>query len=183
MAAAPQKPPQLLMERPDVGGLPPVAVPAPYAVRAYRPGDEAAWAEIMNHGLGEGWTAERCVETLTGRPQFDPASLFFVTLEGEPVGSACAWSTPEHDPTIGWLHMVCVRPEHRGRRLGYCVSLRALHRMRERGFATARLLTDDVRLAAIREYLALGFRPLHTHESHPGRWDAILATLAARHSE
>ncbi|MDR3689213.1 MAG: hypothetical protein P4L46_07535, partial [Fimbriimonas sp.] len=40
-----------------------------------------------------------------------------------------------------------------------------------------RLTTDDFRLAAIQTYLNLGFEPDMWHESHPGRWAAILQEL------
>jgi len=172
--------PQLRMRRPDLAGLPPVEMPEGYALRAYRPGDEEAWAAIMNTGirLGSGdWTAELCREKLTGRPQFDPAGLFLATFGGQPVGSACAWVKQPEEAQVGELHMVCVLPEHRGRRLGYWLSLAALRRFAERGFREVGLSTDDFRLAAVRTYLDLGFQPEHTHPGDAERWLLVLARL------
>jgi mycothiol synthase len=152
-----------------------------YEVRTYHDGDESAWANIMNTGIGENWTAERCRESLTGRAQFLPDGLFFAVRhdgDGEVLaGSACAWRLTPHEWTVGYVHMVCVRPEHRGRRLGYWLTLAVLHYFRNRGFKRAILDTDDFRLPAIRVYLDLGFEPELTHASHPGRWDAVARAL------
>ena len=86
---------QLMMRRLNLDGLPQLVVPSGYALRPYRHGDEAAWAAIMNTGIGSDWTAARCVEQLTGRPQFRPDGLFFATVQdaaGPAIGSACAWT-------------------------------------------------------------------------------------------
>lgn len=76
--------------------------------------------------------------------------------------------------------MVCVRPEHRGHRLGYWLTLATLHYFRDHGFQQAILDTDDFRLPAIREYLDLGFEPEYTHPSHTERWERIRAELQRR---
>jgi mycothiol synthase len=169
--------PQLRMRRPTLTDLPRVQIAAPFELRCYQPGDEAAWAAIMNTGIGTDWTAERCRRELTRLPHFDPAGLFFATAGGEPIGTACSWSDFLPDVTAGWVHMVCVRPEHRGHGLGYQLTLQVLHRLHDRGFANAWLDTDDFRLPAIRAYLALGFEPVLTHPSHPDRWRAVRALL------
>lgn len=170
------------MLRSHLRGLPPLRVPEGYVFRTYRPGDEAAWASIMNTGIGSGWTTDRCRETLTGKPQFSPDGLFFaVPAEagpaGTPVGSTCAWLEQAGESEVGFLHMVCVLPEHRGHRLGYWLSLAVLHYFVERGFREVRLTTDDFRLAAIKSYLELGFQPEHTHPADGERWALVLAKL------
>lgn len=169
--------PQLEMRRSDLDGLPSVALPSPYRLRTYRLGDESAYAAIMNTGIGKDWTAESVRSFLIDRPQFDPRNLFFVTFDGEPVGTACAWRLDPNERRVGYLHMVCVRPEHRGHGLGYWLTVQVLHRFKELGFSSAMLRTDDFRLAAIRQYLRLGFRPECTDPSHPDRWATVLASL------
>jgi mycothiol synthase len=174
--------PQLEMVRPSLDDLPPLAVPPPYVLRTYREGDEAAWAEIMNTGIGEGWTAERCQEFLIRPPQFRPDGLFFAARPaagGEVVaGTTCAWRPTPEECRTGIVHMVCVRPEERGHRLGCWLTLAALHYFRDHGFARARLSTDDYRLSAIRAYLDLGFVPTMTDLSHPARWMAVREALS-----
>ena len=152
-------------------------MPARYGLRTFRDGDEQVWADIMNTGIGEGWTAERCRESLTRRAQFLPDGLFFAVQHTRNpeifAGSACAWRLDPDEWTVGYVHMVCVRPEHRGQRLGYWLTLAALRYFKNRGFERAILNTDDFRLAAIRLYLDLGFQPDFTHASHPERWEAV----------
>ncbi len=167
---------QLRMVRRNLDGLPELVVPKAYRLRTYRPGDEEAWAAIMNTGLGE-WTAERCAERLTGRPQFLPDGLFFVTHRGRPVGSACAWRESPDEWKIGIVHMVCVLPGHRSKGLGYLVTLAVLHYLRDHGFKEASLATDDFRIPAIRAYQALGFEPFYCDESHRARWNAVLEKI------
>jgi mycothiol synthase len=167
---------QLRMIRRHLESLPEVEIPEAYGLRTYGRGDEKAWARIMNTGLGE-WTAYRCRKKLTGQPQFLPEGLFFATYREVPVGSACAWRDSPDEWVTGILHMVCVRPEHRGKGLGHLVSLAVLRFLRDRGFREARLLTDDRRIPAIRSYLRLGFEPLYVEESHVDRWAAVMAGI------
>jgi mycothiol synthase len=171
---------QLRMRRPNLEDLPPVVMPAGYRLRSYQPGDEAAWARIMNTGIGQDHTAERCRANLVARPQFRPDGLFFaVTEAGEAAGSACAWRQSAEEERTGYVHMVCVLPEHRGHRLGYWLSLAVLHRFRDWGMQEAILDTDDFRVPALRIYCDLGFRPLLREEdpTQPDRWRRITADL------
>ena len=178
---------QLMMRRPNLDGLPRLVVPSGYALRPYRRGDEAAWATIMNTGIGSDWTAARCVEQLTGRPQFRPDGLFFATVQdaaGPAIGSACAWTEHLHEHDEGLVHMVCVLPEHRGHGLGRVVTLAVLRYMQQHGFRSARLRTDDWRLSAIRAYLSLGLEPLYPpdavpRDDHRARWAAVIARLGS----
>lgn len=169
------------MRRPSLDGLPAVQMPEGYSLRTYRPGDEAAWARIMNTGIrfadDSDWTPELVRERLTGRPQFDPLGLFFATRGGVPIGSACAWTRQAGETKVGYVHMVSVVPEHRGHHLGYWLVLAVLRRFAERGFGEAILNTDDFRLAAVRTYLKLGFQPEHTHPGDAHRWLLVLARL------
>ena len=161
------------MRRPDLEGLPAVQAPEGYAFRTYEPGDEVHWCRIMEGSIGQGWTVERCRESLTDTPQFDPEGLFFATHQGAPIGSACAWKDSPEEKRAGVVHMVAVLKQHRGRRLGYWLSLLALHHLHQRGFTEAYLLTDDWRLSAIKAYLDLGFQPVWVDDSHRQRWEAV----------
>src|SRR6266545_2626199 len=176
----------LQMLRPSLDDLPSLqeaiaSLPAEYAFRTYRPGDEDAWAAIMNTGEMDHWDAARTREKLTGVPwpQFDPDGLYFVTHgpEEQPVGSACAWLSDPAEKETGVLHMVCVLPEHRGHNLSYVLCLAVLHRFRERGFRAVRLNTGDWRLGAVKTYLKLGFQPLINKPEQPAAWEQVLKTL------
>jgi mycothiol synthase len=155
-------------------------MPADYRLRTFEPGDEEAWARIMNTGIGKNYTAEGCRTNLLDRPQFRPEGLFFaVADDGTVAGSACAWRQSENEQRVGYVHMVCVLPEHRGHRLGYWLSLAVLHRFREWGMQEAILDTDDFRLPALRTYFDLGFFPLlrDNDPTQPDRWRNVMAEL------
>lgn len=171
---------QLHMRRPNLVGLGVVIPPHGYQIRIYRKGDEKAWAEIINGSLGSGWDAERCRRELTGRIQFRPEGLFFATYAGKLIGTTCAWTQSPGEMKVGYIHMVGVLPEHRGRRLGYVLCLSALHFFRENGFQSAELHTDDFRIPAVKTYLNLGFKPNYIDKDHRARWNAIFAELASR---
>lgn len=146
-------------------------------MRTYQPGDESAWCRLVNECIGGEHTEEQCRRELTGRPWFDPAGLFFVEQEGEVVGTACALRRPDLGAEVGYVHMLAVLPEHRGHRLGRGLVVAVLHRFQELGYRSAVLKTDDWRLAAIKTYLSLGFRPEMTDQSHPQRWAEALQRL------
>ena len=171
------RPPQLEMELPSLADLPPVEVAEGYRLRTYQPGDESVWCRLVNECIGGEYTEEQCGRELTGRPWFDPADLFFVEHGGEAVGTACALRRPDLGTEAGYVHMVAVKPEHRGHGLGRALVLAVLHRFREMGFRAATLRTDDWRLAAIRMYLGLGFEPKMTDGSHEGRWREVRGRL------
>lgn len=163
--------PGLRMLRPTLEDLPPLepaiaASPPGCGFRTYRPGDEAAWAAIMKTmtpGRENEWGAIRAREKLTGcpYPQVDPEGLFFVTfgLEETPVGSACAWLLSPDKTETGILDMVCVLPQHRGKRLSYPLCLAVLHQFRQRGDHRVLRNTGEWRLGTIKIYLELGFQP------------------------
>ena len=172
---------QLHMVHRNLASLPELEIPDGYELRTYQPGDESAWAEIMNTGIGK-WTARKCRKELTSKPQFLPDGLFFVTFEGKPVGSACAWRKSPDDWEGGWVHMVCVLPEHRGKQLGYLLCLAVLHCFHNCGFKEAWLSTDDWRLPAIKSYLQLGFEPHYFDDSHRDRWQKVFENLGIQAS-
>lgn len=116
---------QLKMQRPNLDGLGEVVLPSGYQIRSYREGDEAAWAKIVNNSLGGQWNAKSCHRDLTGCPQFRPGGLFFAIHKDNPVGTTCAWTGSINEKEVGQVHMVGVIPEHRGKRLGYALCLRA----------------------------------------------------------
>ena len=170
-------PRQLQMRLPTLEGLPEPRPPAGTELRTYLPGDEAHWARIMNECIGENWTPERCLEELVRRPQFRPDACFFAIVGGVPQGTATAWLHPAYLPDRGYLHMIGVASEQRGRGLGTLVTLAALGWFREHGFAGAVLDTDDWRLPAIAVYLKLGFGPVLFDDEHARRWTAVRASL------
>ena len=79
--------------------------------------------------------------------------------------------------------MVAALESHRGKGLGHLLNAAVLGRLKELGFTQVQLLTDDWRLAAVKTYIDAGFKPLHTHDSHPKRWREVYAKLGYPYPE
>jgi mycothiol synthase len=170
--------PQLVMARPDLDGLPEVDVPDGYRLSTYQPGDGKFWGWIISESFGhDDLEHYQFDKTMRPDPAFRPERVFVILHDDEAVATASAWCAPDGPPGAGVLHYVGARNAHRGRKLGYQVSLAALHRMRDEGRTTARLLTDDFRLPAIKTYLKLGFEPLLVDENQRCRWADVFDAL------
>ena len=92
------------------------------------------------------------------------------------MGTVLAWCELD-DPGHGYIHMLGVLPEHRGKSLGRALALTAIARSAREGYHVHRLFTDDHRVEAIRLYHDLNYVPLVVHESHWERWEALARQL------
>ena len=170
--------PQLNMFRPRLDDLPPVILPEGCELRTFAPGDEAVWERIIGISFGKNPGDIPFGKSMLESGQFQPERVFFIRHGGEDAAVAAAYSRkPEVMPGCGYLHYVGVLPGHTGLRLGYWVSLAALHRMREEGRERANLHTADFRLPAVKTYLNLGFVPVLLDENQRQRWRDVFAAL------
>jgi|GEM_PF-992393 len=165
--------PQLEMLRPDLENLPPLHLPQGYEIRAYRPGDERVWGEIMTEAFTPYWDSVRFKKYLLPHFGFSPQRVFFVCHRGRPVGSASAFLWPGVPRQWGYIHMVGVKKEHCGRALGYWLTVACLNKLREEDFKKALLQTEHYRIPAIKHYLRLGFRPVLVKEQQREKWKEI----------
>jgi len=167
---------QLLMEKAGLGQIPEVPLPEGYSLRTFRDGDEGALARIYRESKLDKDTIEIVRRDILGDPCFKPGRVFIAEFEGQSVGTGSAWVADE-EPGVGYLHMLGVLDEHRGKRLGLALTCAAMRYTRDEGLDAQRLLTDDWREAAIRLYLSLGYDPLIADQSHPARWETLARTL------
>ena len=168
--------PQLKMVLDDMDQLPPVPELAGYRIRSFCPGDEAGWDVLRRETFPE--IDVRFNPFITTDPSFDPKRVIFaVDGENNPVASACGFEREEQGQLEGYIHMVMALSAHKGRSLGYAVTLAALHALKERGSHQAWLTTDDHRLAAVQVYRRLGFVIVDNHPSIAGRWQAVCRVL------
>jgi mycothiol synthase len=159
--------------------LPEIELAEGYAIRSSHEGDGVSWARIVGEAFNDKRFDEARFERAMRRhPAYRPDRIFFACApDGLPVATASAYRKESFGDETGYLHYVAVCPAHAGKRLGAAVSVAALYRFRCEGLRQAVLETDDFRLAAIKTYLRLGFRPLIVHENQPARWGAIFARL------
>jgi len=172
---------QIIMRRAHLNGLPDAAVPRPYVVRTFRPGDETPWQTLYTAAFPKVPDQVRNkVADLMASPIWRPDRASFACHDGSPVAVALAWQPPCDAPGAGWVHWVATHPDHRRKGLARAVITRCLAWMRRHGCRTALLATDTHRLPAIRLYLALGFRPhMEVAPEMPDRWARVLADLRA----
>lgn len=170
---------QLLMRRPHLNRLPDMPLlPPGYELRDYQEGDLNGLAVLLARAFEDtNWTPKKVSTALLNDPTVK--RTFVIAHHGVPVATASARLFPERFPGSGYLHWVAADPDHKGLKLGYAVSLAALHEFVTLGCKDAVLETDDHRLPAIKTYQNLGFEPEHSHESHAERWVKVLSDLMA----
>ena len=170
---------QLLMRRDNLENLPALpALPDGYLLREYREGDLEALSAVLSSAFeDENWTADQVRAKLVDAPEVK--QTFVVTYNGQPVATTSVRILPDRFPNSGYVHWVAVDREHQGKKLGYIVVLQTLWEFKNLGLHDAVLETDDNRLAAIKTYQNLGFRPEHTHPLHVDRWAKVAADLLA----
>ncbi len=169
--------PQLFMARANLDDLPELQLPEGYVVRSYREGDGAAWERIVAAAFEREVQTGEFEKSMKQHKAFRPERVLFVLCGDVPVATASAWDSPGWGPQTGQLHMVGTKPEHRGKHLGYWVSVAALHQFGKEGRRDVMLSTDDFRLPAIKTYLQMGFEPVLVHENQPRRWRDVFAAI------
>ncbi len=165
------------MVRPNLENLEPVELPAGYAVRHFRDGDEQAWEKIIAESFNRKDNSDKFEDRMRKDTACRPERVLFITYNDEPVATASAWYKEKFGADAGYIHMVGVLPGHQGRRLGYWVNMAALQQFVAENRKSAVLQTDDSRLAAIKTYIRLGFEPYLIHENQRDRWHEIFAAL------
>lgn len=164
------------MERRGLEKLPDVSIVRDYTLRTFEQGDEAGLGRVFAASALGSESVEQVRSRLHAHACFEPARVF-VAVSGELiVGTASAWRS-EREPDVGYLHMLGVLPEHRGKQLGAALTLATLHYTRVEGLPAQRLLTDDWRLPAIRLYFRLGYDPILTDWTHRMRWRNVARRL------
>ena len=136
---------------------------------------EKIWEEIIESAFGRHYSFSFLIKA----GDYKPEHVLYLSYKGKIIATATAVESPSF-PGEGWYRMIAVHKDAQGLGAGKTVCLAALHSLRERGYTSAMLSTDDERIPAISLYLSLGFEPYYTHESHKERWEAVLAALKAR---
>jgi mycothiol synthase len=172
-------PEMLYLLLPDFGtrSLAPPSFPDGYECHSLEPGRETDYVSVMKRSLVARADGQWFENAFRSDASYSPENLFLVYFNGQPVAAAAAQDDEWKDQPVGRLHMLGVIPEHRRRGLRTSLTLVTLHRMKERGFDQALVLTEDSHLGAIRIYLRLGLQPQYLHPVHRLRWRRVMRRL------
>ncbi len=148
-----------------------VAAPPGITLRSFQPGDLPGLVEADNEIFAEHWGSHpRPLQTwkremIDLRPH-DPG-LWVLAFAGEHrdrhadqadqiVGECLCHLSTQFGPTDGWISIVGVRKEWRGRGIGRAVLLQGLRNLQKAGFVTGSLHVDAENTPAVNLYRAVG---------------------------
>ncbi|MFP4055364.1 MAG: GNAT family N-acetyltransferase [Candidatus Brocadiia bacterium] len=166
----------LEMIREHLGGIPPAPLPAPFAIRPYRPGDAATWLRLHRAADRYSRLTPRTFEEQFGTDEglLARRQLYLADGHGEAIGTATAWFDDDyHGQPWGRIHWVAIVPDFQGRGLATPLLAAACRRLAELGHRRAYLDTATVRTAAVNLYLKFGFRPVVRSEDDLRAWGAV----------
>ncbi len=126
-----------------------------------------AW--FAAHGNLQGFRPEPYWEAACAHLRVDPQSVLRLLDGDRPVGLVDLDPLRAAEEGCGWLSLLYLRPEARGRGCGIQALARAIVHFRDLGRSGLRLLAAEDNAAALRFYEREGFRPLGWEEGATGR--------------
>jgi mycothiol synthase len=154
------------------------SAPDGYIIRTWMRDDHDNYVRLMTRAGFPQWSDPQRLATTLERCL--PRGIFLVIEEssGEFVATATAWHHPSDiHPFGGELAWVAADPEHKGKGLGALASLAATARLIQAGYEEIYLRTDDHRLAAIKTYFKLGWKPFLCAPDMAECWRAVCQQL------
>ena len=166
---------QLRMLKQNMSDIPGPNVAGGYVLRPIRKGEHRQWEELCDKAFNSAHSFKTVVEEKDGYVE----DGVFVIMDGDRlIATGTALCTHAHPEGCGYVHMIAADSQYSGKKLGYEITAAVLRRLRDGGFASAELTTDDFRLPAIKVYNSLGFIPdLTIDGTMRGRWEAIYGTF------
>ena len=153
-----------------------IPLPEGYSYSGFDPAkDIHAWCDCLRGGAlidgrsdGVGYGQE-----IIDFKDIDPArDIHFIDYNGEHIGTATGFVFKETN--IGDMHQVAIRKDFRGKGLAKYLSFIVLSDLKARGVRFVSLTTGEGRPAAVRSYLAAGFRPVQYDVGMEDRWAAFM---------
>lgn len=166
------------MVRSHLDNLPDHPLPGRFRLRCYVEGDRLTWCGIQAAAdlhrpitprlFDEQFGADACA---LGQRQ-----LYLCAPGGEPIGTGTAWyGSGDRAPTSGRIHWVAVVPAWQGRGLSKPLLSAVCRRLRDLGHNEVYLITETVRVTAIRLYLSFGFVPEIKDDAERITWEGFFA--------
>ena len=168
--------PQLFMRHPDLSKLPPLDIPAGFTIKTHTDDMVEKWENIIYKAFGSKFDFQQCIVNGRAVGHYNPEHVLYL-MDGKKIVATATAVERDDYPGEGWFRMIASDPEVRGKGLGKLICLAALYRLKERGYKSAVLSTDDDRLPALKTYLSLGFKPIYFHESHEDRWNNVIEKI------
>ncbi len=162
------------MRKPDITTLPPLVLGADEQIICHKEncGMEETWERIIESAFGKHYKFDFLIKA----GDYKPEHVLYLAVNGKPIATTTAVESPTYAGE-GWYRMVGVHADAKGRGAGKKIALAALYALRERGYTSAMLSTDDARIPALSLYLSLGFEPYMCHESHEERWKKVFEEI------
>jgi len=148
-----------------------------YAIRVYRPGDEAAFLALMAKMDFDPWDTEKLQYNMA---KIIPDGWFFAVETGSEriVGTAmCLHNYTNKMPFTGDVGWLACEPSHRGHGLGYSLLAYVTNRFLSAGYKRIQLHTEYYRLPAIKTYLKQGYLPVLETDEMKEMWREVCSQL------
>ena len=140
------------------------SLPEGYDYHTYRPGDEVRWVLTKNRIFETREPMDAFEKYYSGRPTFDPDEVVFVEHGGDLVAICAGIDDFKHFEgqqfSVAYLDWVGALPAHRGKGLGEFVCVYCMRYLKRRGVTYCTLVTQPVRVPAVRLYKKLGFEQI-----------------------
>ena len=145
--------------------LPQMELPPEFLIETFQPGDAERLTQVQNASFEGSWGFNpNTVEEIAYRaacPTGNPPEILFLSNNGTTAGYCWTATNGSPEKLIGFIEMVGVAPDYRGRRLGRPTALAGMYRLRARGAGCIRLNVDGQNVPAIKMYTSLGFKKAH----------------------
>ncbi|MBX3063157.1 MAG: GNAT family N-acetyltransferase [Anaerolineae bacterium] len=135
--------------------------------KTFRAGDLEPLVEADNAIFADHWgSRERNLSTwrhemIETRPH-DPHLWTLAWADDNIVGECLCHASNQGDPNDGWVSIVGVRRDYRGKGLGRALLAASLNKLRDFGFDTGSLSVDAENTAAVNLYRGLGMNVIRT---------------------
>ena len=154
-----------------------VLLPEGYSVVNYQQeSDRDDWCSCCRDGLiPDDAGHEEYIKTIVNVKYIcETRDVFFLDYEGQYVGTVTAYVNAEN---IGYVHMLGIRTDFRGKGLGKILVRTALWHLYRQNPKFIVLTTDEWRKNAIRSYLHEGFLPVEYDIGMQDRWEQVLEDI------
>ena len=122
------------------------------------------------------WNQRRFRDELLSTAE-NPAKDIFILVEANSIVGLTVLHKRSLSNNCAEIGYVAVKPENRGKKLGYNLLLHVLAQMKNRNIDYGYLKTDSFRLGAIKTYLNTGFHPYIRNDNERKRWQKALDKL------